>query len=502
MLGKLDGDMTEQAWLENVQPADWENPVANGRYNLVVIGGGPAGLVCAAGAAGLGAKVALIERHRLGGDCLNVGCVPSKSVVRSGRAVAEIRRASSVGVVATGDVSVDFGAVMARMRQVRTTISYHDAASRFRELGVDLFFGNGRFVGPDAVEVANQTIRFRRAVIATGARPAIPPIPGLGEAGFFTNETIFDLTELPLRLVVIGAGAVGVELAQAFARLGSQVTLVDALPRVLGREDEAVSAVLERVLQQDGVTLCLGAQIERVWQDNGERFVQLTENGRQQIIATDAILVAAGRRPNVENLNLEAAGVAWNEHGVQVNDRLQTTNRRIFAAGDVALPYQFTHMADVAARLVLQNALFMGRKKMSAVHVPYVIFTDPEVAHIGLYPHEAAARGIAVDTFTTWLPETDRGRTDGLTEGFVSLYVQRGRDKIVGGTIVAPHAGEMIGELAVAMAAGVGLSKLTTVVHPYPTLAEAIRKTADAWNRTRLTPTVARLFGLWFRLTR
>lgn len=498
----LPDDMANRELVANVHPLDWQNPAPAARYNLVVIGGGSAGLVAAAGAAGLGARVALIERHLLGGDCLNVGCVPSKSLLHPARVVGELRRAALSGVT-VGPVEVDFGAVMARLRQVRADISIHDSAQRFRGLGVDVFLGEGRFSGSDAVEVDGQLLRFSKAVIATGSRPGAPPIPGLAEAGYLTNETVFELTERPRRLAIIGAGPIGAELGQAFRRFGSDVTLFDVLPRLLGREDEEAAALLAEVFAGEGIHLALGSEIKAVSATASGKCLEYVLDGQSRRLEVDAILVAAGRAPNVESLNLETAGIAYTKMGLQVDDTLRTTNPRVYGAGDVAFRYQFTHAADATARLVLRNALFPGPKqKASSLLIPWVTYTDPEVAHVGRYDVTAEAEGIRVQSFVQPLAETDRGRTDGVERGFVKVHVRAGSDKILGATIAGPRAGEMIAEIGVAMTAGMGLQKLAMVIHPYPTLAEAIKKVADSYNRTRLTPTTRRLFGWWFARTR
>ncbi len=496
-------DAANAEWISQAHPPDWQNPTPNGRYNLLVIGGGSAGLVAAVGATGLGAKVALVEKGFLGGDCLNVGCVPSKTILRAAKVFGDVQRAADLGVHVPDGVQADFAAVMARMRRVRAEISHHDSAYRFRDLGIDLFLGAGQFIGPQTFSVDGQTIEFKKAVIATGSRPAVIPIPGLQEAGFLTNERVFyELTDLPPRLAVIGAGPIGAELAQAFQRFGSQVTLFDVLPQVLGREDEDAAALVQAALQRDGIDLRLGVKVQEVQAKGGEKVVFFEQEGLVQETAVDEILLAVGRAPNIEGLNLEAAEVAYTKKGITVSDALQTSNKNIYASGDVALPYQFTHTADAASRLVLQNALFLGRKKFSQLTIPWVTYTDPEVAHVGLYPRDADAQGMAIDTYTISMGDTDRGRADGERDGFVKVHVKQGSDKIVGATIVARHAGEMISEVTLAMVSGAGLSTLSKVIHPYPTQAEAIRKAADAWNRTRLTPFVAKLFKRWLAWTR
>lgn len=495
-------DDANRRLVANVHPADWKNPSPTGRYNLVVIGGGSAGMVAAIGAAGLGAKVALIENHYLGGDCLNVGCVPSKTVIRSSKVLGEIARAPSLGVQ-VGEVTVNFQDVMARMRRVRADLSEHDSVHRVTKLGIDMYLGAARFTGRNTVEIDGQTLQFSKAVIATGSRPASPPIPGLAETGHLTNEKVWDLTSLPPRLAVIGAGPIGAELAQAFRRFGSEVTIFDVVPRLLGREDEEAAAVIRRVFEQEGIGLALGAEIEAVTRSEGGKQITYKLGGTAHNLVVDEILVAAGRLPNLETLNLEAAGVQYNKRGVEVDDTLRSSNPDVYAAGDVATRFQFTHTADATARIVLQNALFPGtKKKVSDLVMPWATYTDPEVAHVGMYDWEAEKAGIKVDTFVHALAETDRGRADGDDEGFVKVHVKQGTDKILGATIVGRHAGELISEVTVAMTGGLGLRHLSTVIHPYPTEAEAIRKVADAYNRTRLTPTVARLFKMWFRWRR
>jgi pyruvate/2-oxoglutarate dehydrogenase complex dihydrolipoamide dehydrogenase (E3) component len=483
-------DAHNRLLVENVHPPAWTNPRPSGRYNLVVLGAGTAGLVSAVGAAGLGARVAIVERHLMGGDCLNVGCVPSKGVLRASRAAASVREAGSYGVRIAGPVEVDFGAVMERMRRLRAGISHNDSAHRLSKLGVDVYFGDARFVAPDAVEVGGATLRFARAVIATGGRPSSPPVPGLAEAGFLTNETVFSLTELPRRLVVIGAGPIGCELAQAFRRFGSEVTVVSLDLRLLPREDEDAAGILARRFEREGVVLRLGAKLLRVERRLGAKVVVFEKGGRVEEEPCDEILVAVGRAPNVEGLELETAGVAFGRAGVEVDDRLQTSSRRIYAAGDVCSAFKFTHAADAMARIVIQNALFFGRKKASALIIPWCTYTAPEIAHVGLYERDARERGIDVSTLTVPLAEIDRAVLDGDTEGFARVHAERKSGRIVGATLVAEHAGEMIGEMALAITAGLRLGTLAGTIHPYPTQAEVWKRAGDAWNRARLTPRV------------
>jgi pyruvate/2-oxoglutarate dehydrogenase complex dihydrolipoamide dehydrogenase (E3) component len=478
----------------NVYPPDWKNPEPARRYNLVVIGAGTAGLVTAAGAIGLGAKVALVERHALGGDCLNVGCVPSKAIIRSSRVYADIRDAHRFGMHVPKGTEADFPAVMERMRRLRARISHNDSVARFRDLGVDVFLGSGRFSGLDTVDVDGKTLRFKKAVIATGARAIQPPIDGLAEAGYLTNETIFSLTQRPGRLAVLGAGPIGCEMAQAFQRLGCNVIVVEMAPQILIREDPDAARIVADALQRDGIDVRLNSTITGVVVSDQGKVIQLKSNGQTEAITVDEILIGAGRAPNVEDLNLDTVGVVHNKGGVVVDDMLRTTNPRIYAAGDICLNYKFTHTADAAARIVIQNALFWGRKKVSALTVPWCTYTDPEIAHVGMYEKDANEKGIPVQTFTRSLNEVDRAIVDGEEEGLVKIHVKKGTDTILGATIVARHAGEVISEITLAMVGKVGLGTIAGVIHPYPTQAEAIKQVADAYNRTRLTPFLKSLF--------
>jgi pyruvate/2-oxoglutarate dehydrogenase complex dihydrolipoamide dehydrogenase (E3) component len=490
------GDRFNKELEGNVHPPDWTNPEPVSRYNLVVIGAGTAGLVTAAGAAGLGAKVALVERHLMGGDCLNVGCVPSKCLIRSARAAADVRDAADFGIRVPGGYDVDFGAVMERMRRLRAGISVNDSAKRFsEELGVDVFLGNARFTGADAVQVSDAVLRFRKAVIASGARAFEPGIEGLAEAGFLTNETVFSLTERPERLAVIGAGPLGCELAQAFQRLGCRVSLLQRGPRIMSREDQDAARIVEESMLRDGIDLLLSCEIKRVDKKGNGKNLHLVSEGKEKRITVDEILVGAGRVPNVDGLGLDAARVEYDDRqGVKVDEYLRTSNPAIFAAGDICSPYRFTHTADAQARIVIQNALFWGRRRSSALTVPWCTYTDPEIAHVGMYEEDAREKDIAVDTFTIPMGDVDRAVADGETDGMVRIHVRKGSDRILGATIVARHAGEMISEISAAMEARMGLGVFSSVIHPYPTQAEAIRKAADAYNRTRLTPGVKRIF--------
>jgi pyruvate/2-oxoglutarate dehydrogenase complex dihydrolipoamide dehydrogenase (E3) component len=440
----------------------------------------------------------------MGGDCLNFGCVPSKALIRCATAVADARHAAAYGVRISGEITTDFGAVMERMRRLRAHISHNDSVQRCADLGVDVFLGSGHFTGPRTLEVQGDQLRFAKAVIATGSRATGVPIPGLAEVDYLTNETVFSLTELPQRLAVIGGGPIGCELAQTFRRLGSQVTLLEAEAHVLTKEDADAAEIVQQALVRDGVQLTLNASIELVRQEDAHTIIRYTGAGdATHEVVVDAILVAVGRAPNVTDIGLDAAGVAFDARtGVQVNDRLQTTNRRIFAAGDVCSRYQFTHAADFLARIVLANALFKGRQQASALTIPWCTYTDPQIAHVGLTAHQAAAEGIAIETYTQPLAEVDRALLDGETEGFAKVHVKRGTATMLGATIVARNAGDMIATYTTAITHGLSLGALAKVIQPYPTQAEAVRKTGDVYNRTRLTPRVKRLMTAWLRWQR
>ncbi|MCY6492537.1 mercuric reductase [Leptolyngbya sp. GGD] len=485
-------DVHNQLLVSRVHPPDWVNPQPSDRYDLVVLGAGTAGLVVAAGAAGLGIglKVALIEKHLMGGDCLNVGCVPSKCMIRSSRVVAEMRDARSFGVIPPDTIEVDFPAVMERMRQLRAGISENDSADRFKKLGVDVFLGEASFLDRDRIQVGDRVLNFKKAVIATGARARDPEIPGLAEAGYLTNETVFSLTDRPRRLAVIGGGAIGCELAQTFQRLGCEVMLFHKHARLLDREDPDAAELLQQVFLEEGIRVILNCNIDQVRSSPEGKVIDA--NGESFVV--DEILVGAGRAPNVEGLNLEAVGVNYDRKGVKVNDYLQTTNPRIYAAGDICMDWKYTHAADAAARIVIKNALFspfgFGRSKLSSLTMPWVTYTDPEIAHVGIYESDDA------ELIKITLDKVDRAIADGETNGFIKLLHRTGSDEILGATIVARHAGEMISEITTAIVGKRGLNTLSTVIHPYPTQAEMIKKAADAYRRKLLTPTSRKLLGL------
>jgi pyruvate/2-oxoglutarate dehydrogenase complex dihydrolipoamide dehydrogenase (E3) component len=491
-------DAHERERLENVHPGGWRNPQPAVRYSLAVVGAGTAGLVAAHAAAALGAKVTLIERDLLGGDCLNVGCVPSKTLIRTAHLYADMRNAEQYVAQTPANIRVDFPAVMQRMRGIRARISRADSVRRLIAAGVDVFFGQACFTGTDALTVDGAKLRFKKALIATGARPDTPSIPGLVEAGYLTNENVFDLTELPRRLLVIGGGPLGCELAQAFCRFGAQTIITQNWPLFLPKEERDAAQLLSDAFARDGIEVRLNTRAVNVRVEGGQKLVDLVSDDYKSTVAVDAILTGTGRVPNVEGMNLDAAGVDFDTTtGIRVDDFLQTSNRRIYAAGDACLEHKFTHTADASARIVVQNALFLGRQRLSALTIPWCTYTDPAIAHVGIYVRQARAQDIPVKTFTIPMHDVDRAIADGEEAGFVKMHVRERTDRILGATIVARHAGEMINEITLALVAGIGLRTLARVIHAYPTQAEAIKKAADAYNRTRLTPTIQSMLRRW-----
>ena len=500
----LPTDEWNQQLVDNVHPATWKNPIPTGRYNLVVIGAGTGGLITALIASSLGARVALIERHLMGGDCLNVGCVPSKAVIRGAQLIHNAREAAKFGMPATDSDLGDFGEVMRRMREIRARISEEDSAERYStEFGIDIYLGDARFIGDGKVEVDGETLDYKKAVIATGARAIAPPIEGLADAGYLDNETVFSLTERPRRVAVIGAGPIGCELAQAFSRLGSEVHILERMDQILTREDPDAARIVQDALVREGVEMIFECNLDRVERRGSERVIHLScpKKGSRELVV-DEIIVGAGRAPNVENMGLETVGVDFDSrNGVKVDDSLQTTNSRIWAVGDVCMRWKFTHAADAAAKIVVQNALFaigpIGRKKLSALLMPWCTYTEPEIAHVGFYERDAEAAGVAIDSYQVSIAEANRAVTDGQEEGLIKVHVRRGSDEIVGATVVAAHAGDLITQFTMAIQHKIGLGAFTNIIYPYPTQGEAIKRAAGAYTRTRLTPTVKRFFERW-----
>jgi pyruvate/2-oxoglutarate dehydrogenase complex dihydrolipoamide dehydrogenase (E3) component len=478
-------DAHERVRVANLHPKAWANPEPKGRYPLVVVGSGFAGLAAAETAAAHGIKVALIERNFIGGTCINTGCVPSKAIIRTSRLYAEMRDAARYGAQVPDGIHVDFAATMERVRRIRAHLGLPNSVRRQAAAGVDVYFGDARFVGTDTLAVDGLRLHFEKALIATGARPNTPSIPGLAEAGYLTNENVFDITELPRRLLVIGGGPLGCEQAQAFCRLGAHTTIVQQKPLFLEREERDAAQTLSTALARDGVEVRLNTRICNVRVQNGEKCVDLISDDYRNTIAVDVILTGVGRLPNIEGLELEAAGVEYDSgNGIHVDDFLRTGNPRIYAAGDVCLEHKYGHTAVASAQMAVRNALFLGREQWSKLIIPWCTFTDPEIAHVGLYVREANLQGIPVKTFTVLMHEVDRAITDSEEAGFVKIHAQEGTDKILGATIVARHAGDMINEITLAMVANIGLRKLASVMHVYDTQAEAIQRAASACERT------------------
>ena len=473
------GASFDRRWRELVFPEDYQNPQPRRRYHLVAIGAGPAGLVTSIAAAGLGARVALVERQAMGGDCLNVGCVPSKSLLEFTRR----------------NPGASFDEAFTWLRQVRQKIAHHDSVERYRAQGVDVFLGSARFLDDASIQVNEHRLRARRFAIATGARAAMPPIPGLKDCDPLTNESFFDLVERPRRLAILGAGPVGCEMAQAMARLGIEVHLVEMADRVLPGAIPQASAVLARALESHGVTLHVGTRVSEATTVNG----QSTLHGAETPITADRVLVAAGRRANVDDLNLDRAGVEVSGGLIAVDDKLRTTNKRIFAAGDVCSRLQLTHHADAHARIVVQNALFAPTASTRRLVIPQCTYTDPEIAGTGRTETELDELRIPFDRYRVEFAELDRGKTAGEQEGFVEVITAKGKDAILGATLVGHDAGEQIAPLCLAMANGLGLGALGKAVLPYPTRTEYLRRLADQYNRTRLTPAAQGLMKSWFR---
>ena len=496
-------------------------PKASGIYNVIVIGAGTAGLVTAAGTAGLGGRVALIERNKMGGDCLNFGCVPSKALISSARLAQQMREAGQWGL-RNQEPQFEFREVMERMRARRAKIAPNDSQERFESLGVDVFRGEAKFVSPHEIQISPSpqssslgrggreapgegsafTLRAKNFVVATGSRAAIPKIEGIEDVPFFTNETVFDeLHEKPETMVVLGGGPVGCELGQAFSRLGVKITILQNEDQLLPPEDRDVAEFIAKRFAAEGIDVQLDAETKRVRSEAGTVIVE-TSGGRT---TADALLLAAGRIPNIETLNLGAAGVKHTQRGVQVNAYMQTSQPHIYAAGDVANRLKFTHTADLTARAVVRNILMplqLLRQRVDTALVPWVTYTDPEVAHVGLGEKEAMRLGKLYDLFIVRLEELDRAVVESEEAGFAKIVTRKGSDRILGATIIAPHAGDLIHEFVVAMNAGIGLGKLAGMVHAYPTLAEVARKAGDQFNKTRLTPRAKKIFEWRYRRAR
>ena len=477
-----------------------------GMYNVIVIGAGTAGLVTAAGTAGLGGRVALIERNLMGGDCLNFGCVPSKALISSARLIQQIRESKKWGLDGQEPRFV-FERVFERMRTRRVKIAPNDSQERFESLGVDVFRGEAHFISPHEIEVDGQRLSAKNFVIATGSRAAIPKIEGIDKVPYFTNETIFDeLKEKPERIIVLGGGPIGCELGQVLARLGVKVTILQRASQLLPREDSDVAEVLQRQLEREDVRIEFGAEAKTAARNgNSVRVDCLRKDGSSFQLNADALLVAAGRIPNIDKLNLDAASVRFNKRGVIVNEYLQTSQPHIYAAGDIAGSFQFTHLADAHARVVVRNILMpiqLLRQKTETAVLPWVTYTEPEIAHIGFGEREAQKSNIAYGVFVVPLEEVDRAVVESEEIGFAKVLTVKDSDKILGVTIVGARAGDLIHEFVLAMKAGIGLGTVASTIHAYPTFAELARKVGDKYNRTRLTPRAKKVFTWLYKRAR
>ncbi len=471
-------------------------------YDLIVIGGGAAGLTASGMGATFGAKTLMIERARLGGDCTWTGCVPSKTLLKSAGIAHHLRNAGRFGL-SDAPVRVDFARVMTHLRAVRQAVYEEaDAPEIYEKMGVEVRTGAARFLDAHTVEIARDggsdraTGRF--FVIAAGASAFVPPIDGLKETPHLTNETLFELDALPGRLAVVGGGPIGTEMAQAFARLGSEVTVIDMLPRLLARDDEELAALLRETLEAEGVRCVLGAGVKRIVREGGEVVITVEREGARREVRADAVLMATGRRANVDGLGLEAAGVAFTRHGVTVNDRCRTNHRHIYAVGDVTGRYQFTHMSEHMARVAVTNALLKIPMKIDTKHVPWVTYTDPELAHVGATEAALAGRGTPFEVFRFPFSKIDRAVTDVETTGWIKVFAKK-NGRILGASILGASAGEMIGELALAMRNGVTLRQIADTIHPYPTYGLGVRRAADQWYVRRQSPTLVRILQKLFR---
>ena len=492
------GGVHDHELCEHAHPSNWRNPEPRGTYPLVVIGGGPAGLLAARQAARNGIKVALVERDLLGGNSLNFSSLPSKALIRTSRLYADLRNALHYGVCPQEHIEVDFALVMERLRRIRARISRLDSAERLSGEGIDVFMGAAVFTSSHTLEVAGTALRFRKALIATGSRSMLPAIPGLAEAGYHTNETVFDLKALPPSLLVIGGGPVGCELAQALARLGARVIIAHNQPLFLPKEERDAAQMVADALARDGVEIHLNTNVTKVWVEGDKKCVQTWNDGNVATLRVDDILTGIGRVPAVLGLGLDAAGIDYSvQDGIRVDDFLRTSQHHIYAAGDVCMEHQFVDTAMASARTAVHNALFFGRRRMSKLIIPWCTYTDPEIAHVGLYVRQARERGIPIITYTVPMHDVDRAITDGEEDGFVKLHIRDGSDTILGATVVARHAGEMINGITLAMVAGIGLKTVARVIHTYPTQADAIHMAARAHHGSGIHPWLARLLRPW-----
>jgi pyruvate/2-oxoglutarate dehydrogenase complex dihydrolipoamide dehydrogenase (E3) component len=477
-------DELNRKFRQDIFPPDWKNPQPARLYDLVIIGGGPGGMTATTVATGLDVKVAVVEKEHFGGECLSYGCIPSKAMLRCSRVAEEVRQGKEFGLEIPQGWKVNFAAVMQRVRHLQTIISPHDSAEHFKKLGADVFFGTGYFVGPNELKVGDQSIHFKKAIIMTGTQPVPLTIPGIEETDYLTNQTIFNLSALPPRLGVIGGGPISCELAQAFLRFGSQVTLVTHAGHLLPRDDILATERLQKVLEKEGMKIFTRAEVLKIEKRGKEKILHIDQSTEPVIV--DEILVAIGRMPAVEDLNLESANIAYDrKKGIATNDYLQTSNPNIYAAGDVTSRYKFTHISKELSKMAVFNALYGNKEKASGLIVPWCTYTDPEVAHIGISEQEAKEQGIPIETVLVEMADIDRAILDGETTGFVKLLVKAESDQIIGATVMAAHAGDLISELGVAMACEKGLMALAQTIHPFPTQAQVFRTAAATLLKKR-----------------
>lgn len=468
------------------------------KYDLIVIGGGSGGLVCAAGGAGLGAKIALIEKKKLGGDCLNTGCVPSKALIRSAKIIHDLRHAKNYGINKC-DFDFSFSEIMERVKNIQKQIEPHDSPERFQQMGVDVKFGTYYFKSPHEITNGEETLFGKKFVITTGSSPFIPRIPGLDEKKYLTSENVWELKDLPKRLLILGGGPIGSELAQCFARFGSKVILVNRAASILTREDPDMSQLIQKSFTEEGIKLHFNVNITKVIHLATHHEISLEAGDQYEEIECDALFIAVGRKPNIEGLELEKIGIDVSSKGIFINDYCQTSLRHIYACGDVAGPYLFTHFADYQARLILRNALFPVKARADYRVVPWCTYTDPELARVGLSEKEAKEKKIPVDVYKYDIAELDRAICDGEGRGLIKILTKKGSDRILGAAIVSHHAADVLQEIVLAMKQGLGLRAITKTIHPYPSMNEAVKRTADMWLRTRLSPRMTQWLKRYFR---